>query len=89
MWKAGQIWLGNFDASNYRYIKIQYHGASSTFRIQCTYEDGSTDLQLCENLRQVQYLKLNKDKSGSIKSIALWNINGENVEFNLDSIRFT
>lgn len=88
-WKAGQIWLGGFDASNYRYIKIEYSNASSTFRIQCIYQDGSADLKPCESARTSQYLKLDKEKRNYLKSITLWNTNGEKVEFTLDSLSFT
>lgn len=88
-WKAGQIWLEDFDASAYGYLKIEYRDANSSFRIKCTYEDDSDDLIICESGRTCQYIKLDKVKKGCIKSITLWNINGKNVEFYLDSMAFT
>ena len=64
-WKCAQIWLGNYDASLYRYLRIEYEPVNrennQPFRLHCRYSDDTSPYQLCERKRTVQYLALEKE----------------------------
>ena len=63
-WRIAQIWLGDFDASLYRYLRIEYEPVSREtnlpFRFLCRYADNPNQHQLCERKRTVQYITLDK-----------------------------
>ena len=85
----------SFDASDYRYIKIEYSpvnpGSESNlpFRLRCDYSDGSSEFQLCERKRTVQYLRLNSEKKSSISKIIIWTGSDYPVEYKIKSLCFT
>ena len=96
-WTAGVIYLNNFDASDYRYIRIDYEPCDDggqtnlPFRLQCQYgdDDKTTENQLCERKRRVQYLRLNKDLKSSINQIQIWCITDSPVEYKITRLCLT
>ena len=92
-WKCAQIWLGNFDASEYNYIRIEYETVNQKtnqpFRFHCRYSDDTDLYQLCERKRKVQYLALDEDKKGSIKSVFFQSIKDSPISVKIKSICFT
>lgn len=84
-----------FDASDYRYIKIEYSpvnpGSESNlpFRLRCDYSDGTDEFQLCERKRTVQYLRLNSEKKSAISKIIIWTGSDSPVEYKINSLCFT
>ena len=92
-WKCAQIWLGNYDASLYRYVRIEYEPVNrqnnQPFRLVCRYSDDANPYQLCERKRKVQYLTLDKTKKSSIKSVFLQSQTDEMLVVKIKSICFT
>ena len=92
-WKCAQIWLGAFDASPYRYLRIEYEPVDSEtnqpFRLHCRYSDDTDLYNLCERKRSVQYLSLDRTKKGSIKSVFLQSIKDDPISVKIKSICFT
>ena len=96
-WKAGVFSLNNFDASDYRYIKIEYEAfedggkTNLPFRLQCQYGDDNktTENLLCERKRHVQYLRLNKDLKSSINQIQIWCITDSPVAYKINRLCLT
>ena len=92
-WKCAQIWLTSFDASLYRYLRIEYEPVApetnQSFRFHCRYSDDTDLYQLCERKRKVQYYTLEKDKKSNIKSIFLQSITTEPLSVKIKSICFT
>lgn len=96
-WKAGVLYLQDFDASDYRYIKIEYEpvydgGATNLpFRLQCQYgnADKTTENQICERKRRVQYLKLNPDYKNKINQIQIWCITDFPVSYKIKKLSLT
>ncbi len=94
---SAQDFSGNktFDASDYRYIKIEYSTVNSgsesnlPFRLRCDYEDGTGENQLCERKRNVQYLRLDPEKKSKITRIIIWTGSDCPVEYKIDSLCFT
>ena len=84
-----------FDASNYRYIKIEYSPVNPSsesnlpFRLRCDYSDGTNEYQLCERKRTVQYLRLNSEKKSAISSIIIWTGSDVPIEYKIHSLCFT
>ena len=84
-----------FDASDYRYIKIEYSSVNSgsesnlPFRLRCDYEDGTGENQLCERKRNVQYLRLDSKKKSKITRIVIWTGSDCPVEYKINSLCFT
>lgn len=84
-----------FDASNYRYLKIEYENACENpekceeFRIQVLYQDGSSKLQICERKRKTQYYRLKKNSKSAVKEIQIWKINEAPMVYKIHSISFT
>lgn len=92
-WKTAQIWLGNFDASNYRYVRIEYEVASPEknrpFRFTVRYADDTSSYQLCERKRTVQYLSLDRAKKKSLKSVFVQSQTKDPVSFKISRLCFT
>lgn len=92
-WKCAQIWLGNYDASLYRYLRIEYEPVNrennQPFRLHCRYSDDTSPYQLCERKRTVQHLALEKDKKSSIKSVFVQSMTDSPVAIKIISISFT
>ena len=84
-----------FDASDYRYIKIEYSPVNSgsesnlPFRLRCDYEDGTSEYQLCERKRTVQYLRLNSEKKSKINKIVIWTSSEFPIEYKINSLCFS
>ena len=92
-WKSAQIWLGDFDASQYRYVRIDYEAVSpetnQPFRLHNRYSDNTSSYQLCERKRLTQYCALDRTKKKSLKSVFMQSITTEPVSFKIKRICFT
>ena len=92
-WKCAQIWLGDYDASLYRYVRIEYEPVTSEenqpFRFHSRYSDNTSSYQLCERKRTVQYLPLDKGKKNSLKSVFIQSITDKPLTVKIKSICFT
>ena len=92
-WKCAQIWFGNFDASSYRYLRIEYEAVTpetnQSFRLHCRYSDDTDLYQLCERKRTVQYYTLDKTKKESIKSVFVQSITDSPISVKIKKLCFT
>lgn len=94
-WKAAAIKCDKFDASNYRYVRIDYEpvdegGATNQpFRLLVKYSDGTTSYQLCERKRNVQYYRLEKDSKKSVAEVQIWCTTENPMAYKINSICFT
>ena len=92
-WSSAQIWLGDFDASNYPYIRIEYESVASetnlSFRLHCRYSDNTSSYQLCERKRKVQYCSIERGKRTSVKSVFVQAMKDVPMSVRIKSICFT
>ncbi len=92
-WGSAQIWLGDFDASSYRYLRIDYESVDSEtnrpFRLHNRYSDNTSSYQLCERKRTTQYCLLDRSKKISLKSVFMQSIMEEPVSFKITRLCFT
>lgn len=96
-WKAGVFYLNHFDASNYRYICLEYEPVKKEgeenlnlpFRIKVVYGDGSAEVQICERKRRKCYYRLKSDSKNDISSIQVWCITDRPIEYKINSLYFT
>ena len=92
-WGCAQIWFGTFDASQYRYLKIEYESADSEssrpFRLHCRYSQEPSAYSLCERKRTVQYVALDRNRKNSIKSVFIQSQTEEPVSHKIKSMCFT
>ena len=92
-WVCAQIWLGDFDASQYRYVRIDYEPVDAKenlpFRLHGRYSDNTSSYQLCERKRLTQYCALDRTKRKSLKSVFVQSITAEPVSFKVRRICFT
>lgn len=89
-YKAAQIWLGNYDASDYNYLCIEYEDTSLPFKLCASYAGGSgNSSSLCERYRYRQYLELNSDSKSSVKMVYLQTTREGSTSTRIKSIYFT
>ena len=92
-WKSAQIWLSSFDASLYRYLRIDYEPLDSkpnqSFRFHCRYSDDADSYKLCERKRTTQYYILDAEKKKNIKSVFIQSITDEPLFTKINRICFT
>ena len=92
-WVCAQIWLGDFDASQYRYVRIDYEPVDPKenwpFRLHGRYSDNTSSYQLCERKRLTQYCALDRTKKKSLKSVFVQSIVAVPVSFKIKRICFT
>ncbi|MBO4319119.1 MAG: glycoside hydrolase family 5 protein [Treponema sp.] len=94
-WKAAAINCSQFDASNYRYVRIDYESiddggeTNQPFRLLVKYTDGTSSYQLCERKRNVQYYRLEPDSKKSVKEVQIWCTTEKPMAYRINSIRFT
>lgn len=91
-WKGwANIWLGEFDASEYKYLKIQYSDANKDFRFGAGYpgddEQGYFKYRFCSQYSTLAYLELDASKKSQIQQIYIQNPEADtklkvlNIEF--------
>ena len=93
-WKSAQIWLSDFDASQFRYLKIEYEPIdfqkNLPFRLHARYMGvNDSDYIKCEQKRRTQYVKLDRAKRNHIQAVFLQSETKEPVALKINRLCFT